>query len=79
VIALEPNHLQANFNLGIFYWQGRRDFAAAATQFNKVVELTKNDTSDTAHAINQQSIARLADVYADAEAAGQPLDPGGTF
>ncbi len=79
VIALEPNHLQANFNLGIFYWQGRRDFAAAATQFNKVIELTNDDSSDTAHAINQQAIARLADVYTDAEAAGQPLDPGGTF
>ena len=27
VLQKNPDHLQANFNLGIFYWQGRHDYA----------------------------------------------------
>ena len=25
VLQRKPDHVQANFNLGVFYWQGRHD------------------------------------------------------
>ena len=40
---IEPNHINGNFNLGIFYWQGRRDLDAARDQMFKVINLTEND------------------------------------
>ncbi len=78
VVEQNPNHLQANFNLGIFYWRGRNDYNAAATQFNKVIALT--ETGDThAQAVNSDARAALEQVTAEAEAADQPLPQEGTF
>ena len=35
VLQHDPNHVKANYNLGIFYWQGRRDLKAAKSQMDK--------------------------------------------
>ncbi len=78
ILEQEPDHLQANFNLGVFYWRGRQEYAAAATQFSKVVELTQNGDERTL-AINRDAAAALQQVREDAVAAGQPLPEGGTF
>ena len=43
VLQRDKNHVKANYNLGLFYAQGRRDYASAELQFNKVLALTKND------------------------------------
>ncbi|MDI6843378.1 MAG: PIN domain-containing protein [Anaerosomatales bacterium] len=74
VLETKPEHIQANFNLGIFYWRGRSDYKAAALQFKKVIDLTS--TSGDAHAglIKQQAEANLQSIIKEAEAAGQPLD-----
>ncbi len=43
MLESNPNHVNGNFNLGIFYWQGRRDLDAARDQMSKVIDLTEND------------------------------------
>lgn len=40
VIEKDPSSIQANYNLGIFYWRGRGDFQNAAKQFMRVIDLT---------------------------------------
>ena len=57
VLKLDNNHVNANFNLGIFYAQGRRDFSLAATQFKKVITLTQDDP--TQHAAYQAAVSLL--------------------
>lgn len=74
VLEAEPDHIQANFNLGIFYWRGRSDFKAAALQFKKVIELTSASGDAHAALIKQQAQANLQSIIKEAEAAGQPLD-----
>jgi tetratricopeptide (TPR) repeat protein len=69
VLRKQPNHLQANFNLGIFYWQGRHDYQAAESQFTKVIGLTKNDATQTA--IYKDALARLAAVKKEAASGGK--------
>lgn len=78
VLEQEPDHLQATFNLGVFYWRGRQDFAAAATQFSRVIELTQTG-DDRALAVNRDATAALEQVRQEAADAGQPLPEGGTF
>jgi tetratricopeptide (TPR) repeat protein len=60
VLQKTPDHLQANFNLGIFYWQGRHDYRSAEAQFNKVIELTKSDSQQ--QQVLKDAQARLAAV-----------------
>ncbi len=69
VLQRKPDHLQANFNLGIFYWQGRHDLRSAEAQFNKVIELTKDDPQQTQ--ILKDAQARLASVKQEAAQAGK--------
>ena len=72
VIAQNPRHLQANYWLGIFYWQAQRhDFKAAAAQMLRVLELTKNDSNQ--HALYQQASLAFDAIRKDAIAAGKPL------
>lgn len=78
VLEQDANHLQANFNLGIFYWRGRTDFAAAASQFEKVVELTRGG-DDRVQAIGRDAQTAYDQVKQEADAAGQPLPEGGTL
>jgi tetratricopeptide (TPR) repeat protein len=73
VLEAQPDHIQANFNLGIFYWRGRTDYKAAALSFKKVVGLTKNGDAHT-QLIGEEAKKNLATIVKEAEAAGQPLD-----
>jgi hypothetical protein len=78
ILEQDPDHVQATFNLGVFYWRGRQDFAAAATQFARVIDLTA-DGDEQAQSINQEATAALQQVRQEAADAGQPLPEGGTF
>lgn len=53
VLESNDEHVNANFNLGIFYWRGRGDLQAAKDQMNKVIKLTENDPDE--HAALQQA------------------------
>ncbi len=66
VLEDDPNHVNANYNLGIIYWQGRRDLNAATDQMNKVVKLTENDAQQ--HSTLQ--LARLVLEQIEAEESG---------
>jgi len=77
VLEQDPNHLQANYNLGVFYWRGRSDYQAAATQFRKVVDLTK-DGDERAQAINSDAAAALQQVLTESEATTSPAPTEGT-
>ena len=57
VLGRDPNHVNANYNLGIFYGQGRQDFPAAIAQMKKVIALTVNDPQQ--HAVYQQATSAL--------------------
>jgi rRNA-processing protein FCF1 len=60
VLANDPNHVNANYNLGIFYLQGRQNVKAAADQMRKVIKLTENDPN--AHRAFQQASLLLQDI-----------------
>ena len=73
VLKQDKNHVSGNFNLGIFYWKGpQRDYQAAASQFQKVIDLTKNDPQQ--HALLKQAEASLAQLETEAKAAGRPIE-----
>ena len=78
VLEQQDAHLQANYNLGVFYWRGREDYAGAASQFQKVLELAPEGDTTTA-AVRDQAATSLERVREEAEAAGQPLPVEGTF
>jgi hypothetical protein len=78
ILEQDGEHVQAIFNLGVFYWRGRQDYPAAATQFSRVIALTGNGDAQ-AQQINQEATAALEQVRQEAAAAGQPLPEGGTF
>ncbi len=73
VLEAEPDHIQANFNLGIFYWRGRTDYKAAALSFKRVAELTK-DGDVHSQLIGDEAKKNLAAIVTEATTAGQPLD-----
>lgn len=75
ILRVDKNHVNANFNLGIFYAQGRRDFALATTQFKKVVTLTENDP--TQHAVYQAAVSLLDQVQKAAAAENPSIDASG--
>lgn len=60
VLQRDKNHINANFNLGLFYGQGRRDYPAAETQFEKVIALTRDDPNQ--HTVFQQATLLLEQV-----------------
>jgi Flp pilus assembly protein TadD len=73
ILGENPNHINANYNLGIFYWQkGSPDFEAAAGQMRKVIKLTETDPQQ--HSVSQQAQAVLGRVLQDAQAAGRPIE-----
>ncbi len=71
VIERAPDHVQANYNLGIFYWRGRNDRASASAQFRKVVELTR-DGDAHALAARQEASKNLAEIEGSGEATATP-------
>jgi tetratricopeptide (TPR) repeat protein len=76
VLRKRPDHLQANFNLGIFYWQGRHDYPKATSQLEKVIELTASDTAQ--QAINADAKSKLAQVKKEQAAAEKQGSAGAT-
>ena len=62
VLARDPNHLNANYNLGIFYGQGRKDYAGAIAQMKKVIALTQNDPNQ--HIVLSQASSALEQLQA---------------
>ncbi|MDH4139112.1 MAG: PIN domain-containing protein [Coriobacteriia bacterium] len=68
VLEVNPDHVRANFNLGTFMWQGRRDYAAAIAQYEKVVRLTESDSNQ--HEDQQRALALLEQVQQEAESSG---------
>jgi Flp pilus assembly protein TadD len=79
VLRQEPDHVNANFNLGIFYMGMKpRQYQKAANQFEKVIRLTQNSPSQVT-ALGRAR-AELDQVVKDAQAAGQPVKlSGGTL
>jgi hypothetical protein len=79
VLRQEPDHINANFNLGIFYMNTKpKQYQKAANQFEKVIRLTQNSPSQ----INTLGRARteLDAVVKAAQAASQPVKlNGGTL
>lgn len=57
VLRDEPNHVNANYNLGIILYGGRRDSEGARKQFEKVVELTEG--KQEYHAVYSQAKTML--------------------
>lgn len=77
VLSEDPNHINANFNLGIFYWQkGSPDYQSAASQMEKVISLTKDDSQQ--HAVYQQAVLVLEQIKQDAAAAGRSVETTAT-
>jgi hypothetical protein len=74
VLQSDPDHLNAAYNLGIFYWRGRRDYQRAAAQFQSVIDLTQGSTDPNAQTVNELAANSLSLVIEEAEAAGQPID-----
>ena len=74
VLQEEPEHLQANFNMGIFYWKGRTDYQAAARQFMTVIDIGRNSTDAHAEMISEQALANLQQIRTEAAAAGVTIE-----
>ncbi|MDZ4167673.1 MAG: PIN domain-containing protein [Coriobacteriia bacterium] len=85
VIETRPDHIQANFNLGIFYWRGRTDYQAGARQFVSVIDLAAESTDPHNEIIATEARGNLQTLITEAEAAGVTVDiepsylPGGTI
>lgn len=70
VLARDPNHVNGNYNLGIILLQGRNDLQGAREQFQKVVDLTRDDSNQ--HAIFQQAGLLLQQIEASLESSAEP-------
>jgi tetratricopeptide (TPR) repeat protein len=79
VLRQQPDHINSNFNLGVFYMNSKpKEYQKAANQFEKVIRLTENSPSQ----INTLGRARteLDVVVKEAQAAGQTVKlNGGTL
>jgi cytochrome c-type biogenesis protein CcmH/NrfG len=62
VLERDPNHINGNYNLGIFYGQGRQDYAAAIAQMTKVITLTRNDPNR--HIVQEEATTALEQLQA---------------
>lgn len=79
VLRIDPNHVNANFNLGVFYLNSKpKEYQKSANQFEKVIRLTEKNSQ----LLNTLGRARsmLEQVKKDAEAAGVKIQlNGGTL
>lgn len=76
VLAHNPDHVNANLNLGVMYMNTTpKQYQAAANQFARVVSLTKGNTDLTT--ISQHAQTLLTQVEKDAKAAGTPVTVDG--
>jgi tetratricopeptide (TPR) repeat protein len=77
VLAHNPDHVNANLNLGVMYMStDPKQYQSAANQFMRVLTLTKGN-ADLA-AVAQRAQALLAQVVKDAKAAGQTVSVEGS-
>jgi hypothetical protein len=74
VITANPDHLEANFNLGIFYWQGRRAYEDAARQIMKAVDIASSSSDPHTQLVVQDARTALQQLKNEAAAAGVTLD-----
>ncbi len=73
----DPEHVNANFNLGIFYLNSSpKQYQKAANQFEKVIRLTQN--SPSLIDVLGQARTLLDQTIKAAQAAGQPVKVGGS-
>ena len=77
VLSNDPNHVNANYNLGIFYWQGREDLPSAATQFRNVVDLTEGEQDPALLQVREFATRNLEQVLLEAADAGIPIPEEG--
>lgn len=79
VLTANPDHVNANFNLGLFYMSAKPPrYQDAANQFEKVVRLTKDQPGLAS--VLKRAEDMLAKVVEQAKAAGQPVrTDGGTL
>jgi tetratricopeptide (TPR) repeat protein len=75
VLSTDANHINGNFNLGIFLAQGRRDFPAAAKQFEKVIALTEDDPNR--HSVYQAAVALLEQAKKAEQGSGGSIESSG--
>lgn len=61
VLERDPNHLNANYNLGVVLLNGRRDLEGARRQFEKVVELVGTDPDRHGIRIQAQALIEQID------------------
>ncbi len=73
VLSEDPDHVNANYNLGIFYWQGREDLPLAATQFRNVIALTEGTDDPAFQQVNEFATQNLEQVLLEAADAGIPI------
>lgn len=74
VIQAEPEHVNANFNLGVFYWRGRSDYQAAARQFMTVVDLLSDSSDPHDTIIDTNARENLKAIQQEATQAGVTID-----
>lgn len=74
VLESNPDHINANYNLGIFYLRGRGDIKAAKDQMEKVIRLTQNEPNQ--HGILQQATLLLKQI--DEQSGGSKDNTGVT-
>jgi tetratricopeptide (TPR) repeat protein len=76
VLARNPDHINANLNLGIMYmYTDPKQYQKAANQFARVITLTKGN-ADLA-AVHDRAHTLLTQVEAEAKTAGQPIKSDG--
>lgn len=77
VLARNPDHINANLNLGVMYMAATpKQYQKAANQFAHVIDLTKDDPNQTT--TYQHAKTLLDQVEKEADAAGQPIQLEGS-
>ena len=80
VLTADPNHIEANFNLGIFYWQSnRKDYVNGAKQMMKAVDLASQSSDPHTQLIANNARSVLAQIRTEAAAAGITVDIPATY
>jgi tetratricopeptide (TPR) repeat protein len=74
VITSDSEHIEANYNLGIFYWQGRRAYEDAARQITTAIDLADASSDPHSALIAQDARTALLQLVQDASQAGVELD-----
>ena len=70
VLSSNATHINANFNLGMYYYQSGKDLQRAASQMEKVLELT---TSEDQHTVHEQAKFYLEQIRAALDST--PIEP----